>query len=135
MPVLTKEPTLGDLLKYELNGNYSREVVTLKAGTLYPLGAVLGRITASGLYRLSPVAAVTGDEGAETAVAQQWIEAHQQDLRAALREQGLDLGSFLVRRQHDDPDDERPPERDPDTPRRRPSAKPDVDAPRFEVIV
>lgn len=69
MPVLTKEPTLGDLLKYELNGNYSREVVTLKAGTSYPLGAVLGRITASGLYRLSPVAAVTGDEGAETAVA------------------------------------------------------------------
>ncbi|HXF89427.1 MAG TPA: head decoration protein [Xanthobacteraceae bacterium] len=69
MPTLTMAPTLGDLLKYELNGNYNRETVTLKAGTNYPLGAVLGRITASGKYRLSPASAVTGDEGAETAVA------------------------------------------------------------------
>jgi hypothetical protein len=69
MPVLTKDPTLGDLLKYELNGTYSREVVTLKGGTNYPLGAVLGKITASGIFRFSPAATVTGDEGAETAVA------------------------------------------------------------------
>src|SRR5690606_30712722 len=69
MPVLTMAPTLGDLLKYELNGNYCREVVTLKSGTNYALGAVLGQITASGKYRLSPDAEVTGDEGAETAVA------------------------------------------------------------------
>jgi hypothetical protein len=69
MPVLTMVPTLGDLLKYEINGNYCREVVTLKAGTNYALGSVLGQITASGKYRLSPNAEVTGDEGAETAVA------------------------------------------------------------------
>ncbi|MBP7242402.1 head decoration protein [Amaricoccus sp.] len=69
MPVLTQSPTLGDLLKYELNANYTRETVTLKAGTSYPLGAVLGKITASGKYRLSPPAQVVGDEGAETAVA------------------------------------------------------------------
>ena len=69
MPVLTMNPTLGDLLKFELNGNYCRETVTLKAGASYPLGAVLGKITASGKYRLSPNATVTGDEGAETAVA------------------------------------------------------------------
>ncbi len=69
MPVLTQTPTLGDLLKYELNANYTRETVTLKAGTSYPLGAVLGRITATGKYRLSPAAQVVGDEGAETAVA------------------------------------------------------------------
>ena len=69
MPVLTMNPTLGDLLKFELNSNYCRETVTLKAGSSYPLGAVLGRITASGKYRLSPAAAVVGDEGAETAVA------------------------------------------------------------------
>jgi hypothetical protein len=69
MPVLTMAPTLGDLLKYELNGNYCREVVTLKAGTNYTLGSVLGQITASGKYRLSPAAEVIGDEGAETAVA------------------------------------------------------------------
>ena len=69
MPTLTMAPTLGDLLKYELNGNYSRETVTLKAGTNYALGSVLGKITASAKYRLSPAAEVVGDEGAETAVA------------------------------------------------------------------
>ncbi|CAA7618309.1 head decoration protein [Magnetospirillum sp. SS-4] len=69
MPVLTASPSLGDLLKFELNASYSRETVTLKAGTSYPLGSVLGRITASGEYRLSPAAEVVGDEGAETAIA------------------------------------------------------------------
>jgi hypothetical protein len=69
MPVLTMAPTLGDLLKYELNANYCRETVTLKAGTNYTLGSVLGKITGSGKYRLSPAAQVAGDEGAETAVA------------------------------------------------------------------
>jgi hypothetical protein len=69
MPVLTMAPTFGDLLKYELNANYCRETVTLKAGTNYALGSVLGKITASDKYRLSPAAQVAGDEGAETAVA------------------------------------------------------------------
>lgn len=69
MPVLTMAPTLGDLLKFELNANYSRETVTLKAGTNYALGSVLGKVTASGKYRLSPAAQVVGDEGAETAIA------------------------------------------------------------------
>src|SRR3990170_3565616 len=69
MTVLTMSPTLGDLLKYELNASYSRETVTLKSGTNYALGSVLGKITASGKYRLSPAAAGTGDEGAESAVA------------------------------------------------------------------
>src|SRR5579885_520529 len=69
MPTLTMAPTLGDLLKYELNGSYSRETITLKSGTSYALGSVLGKITASGKYRLSPAAQVVGDEGAEAAVA------------------------------------------------------------------
>lgn len=69
MTTLTMAPTLGDLLKFELNGNYNRESVTLKSGTSYALGSVLGKITASSKYRLSPAAEVTGDEGAETAVA------------------------------------------------------------------
>ena len=69
MTTLTMAPTLGDLLKYELNPNYCRETVTLKSGINYPIGSVLGKITASGKYCLSPVAQVVGDEGAETAVA------------------------------------------------------------------
>ena len=67
MTTLTNTPTLGDLLKYELNGNFTREEITLKSGTNYKLGSVLGKITASGKYRLSPAAQVVGDEGAETA--------------------------------------------------------------------
>ena len=69
MPTLTMAPTLGDLIKFELNGNYTRETVTLKAGTNYTLGSVLGKITATEKYRLSPAAQVVGDEGAETANA------------------------------------------------------------------
>ena len=69
MTTLTMSPTLGDLLKLELNASYCRETVTLKSGTNYALGSVLGKITASSKYRLSPVAEVVGDEGAETAVA------------------------------------------------------------------
>ena len=69
MTALTSPATLGDLLKLEFDPNYSRTIVTLKAGAAYPLGAVLGRITASGKYILSPAAAVTGSEGAEIANA------------------------------------------------------------------
>ena len=44
MAVLTKGPTLGDLVKWEVYPAYTREVITLLAGTSYPLGAVLGKI-------------------------------------------------------------------------------------------
>lgn len=66
MPVLTEQPSMGDVLKYEVNPNYTREVITLLIGTNYPSGAVLGRITASGKYTLS---AATGADGAQVAVA------------------------------------------------------------------
>ena len=57
---------MGDLLKYELNPNYTRESATLLAGTNYPLGAVLGVVSASGKYTLSPA---TGTDGSEVAAA------------------------------------------------------------------
>ncbi|MFN3616041.1 MAG: head decoration protein [Rubrimonas sp.] len=66
MPVLTEPPSMGDVLKYEVNPNYTREVVTLLAGMSYPVGAVLGRITASGKYKL---ATSGGTDGAQTATA------------------------------------------------------------------
>ena len=66
MPVLTEPPSMGDVLKYEVNPNYTREVVTLLIGTNYPSGAVLGRVTTSGKYTLSPA---TGADGSQTAVA------------------------------------------------------------------
>ena len=66
MPVLTEPPSMGDVLKYEVNPNYTREVVTLLAGMPYPVGSVLGRITASGKYKL---ATSGGTDGAQTATA------------------------------------------------------------------
>jgi len=69
MTVLTQNPTLGDLVKYELEPRYNREIVTLKSGASYALGTVLGKITATGKYRASPITEVVGDEGAENACA------------------------------------------------------------------
>ena len=66
MTVLTQPPGMGDVLKYDLNPNFTRETVTLLAGVAYPVGAVLGRITTSGKYRL---ATSGGTDGAQTAAA------------------------------------------------------------------
>ncbi len=66
MTVLRQPATMGDVLKYEVNPNYTRETVTLLAGAAYPVGAVLGQITASAKYTLSPE---TGADGSEVAVA------------------------------------------------------------------
>jgi len=77
MTVLTQPPTMGDVLKYELNPNFTRETITLLAGTAYPVGAVLGRITASGKYKLSTSG---GSDGAQTAAA---VVLYATDARAA----------------------------------------------------
>ena len=66
---LISPATLGDLIKRESDPDYTRETVALKAGAAYPLGAVLGRITATGVYAFSPAASTTGIEGAEIACA------------------------------------------------------------------
>ena len=66
MTVLHQPATTGDVLKYEINPNFNRETVTLLEGTNYPVGAVLGRITASGKYKL---ATSGGSDGAQTASA------------------------------------------------------------------
>ena len=66
MPVLTQPPSPGDVLKYEVNPNYTRETVTLLMGMPYPVGSVLGKITASGKYKL---ATSGGADGAQIATA------------------------------------------------------------------
>lgn len=66
MPVLTEPPSMGDVLKYEVNPNYTRETVTLLIGMPYPAGSVLGRITVNGKYKFSTA---SGTDGAETATA------------------------------------------------------------------
>jgi hypothetical protein len=57
---------MGDVFKYEVNPNYTREAVTLLVGMPYPVGSVLGKITASGKYKL---ATSGGADGAQTATA------------------------------------------------------------------
>jgi hypothetical protein len=65
MPTLTQAPNLGDLLKYEAPNLYSREQATVAAGQNLPLGAVVGRETATAkLKALDPAA---GD-GSDVAV-------------------------------------------------------------------
>ena len=66
MTVLHQPASMGDILKYEVNPNYTREEVTLLEGMPYPVGSVLGRITASGKYKL---ATSGGSDGAQTASA------------------------------------------------------------------
>lgn len=64
MAPLVKAPTEGDLLKFDLERNYTREAVTLLTGTDYKIGSVLGQISANGKYKLSTH---TGSDGAQTA--------------------------------------------------------------------
>ena len=66
MTVLTQPPSMGDVLKYEVNPNYTRDTITLSSGRTYPVGSVLGRITVNGKYAL---ASDGGSDGAETAAA------------------------------------------------------------------
>jgi flagellar hook-length control protein FliK len=68
---------------------------------------------------------------AETPAAHRWIETHQQELRAGLREQGLEVKELVV---STDPDGRR--ERRQDTPAKpRPRRSQNADSPRFEVLV
>ena len=67
MSVLTAPGVLGDLLKREYDRDYCREDVELASvESGYTMGAVLGRVTASGIYAKSPA---TGNSGEETACA------------------------------------------------------------------
>ena len=66
MTVLTQPPSMGDVLKYEINPNYTREVITLLQGLPYPVGSVLGKITVNGKDTL---ATNRGSDGAQTAIA------------------------------------------------------------------
>ena len=61
----------GGFLVWEAFRDYTRETITVAAGTLEP-GTVLGRITASGKYAAHDPAGV---DGTETAVAVLWGKA------------------------------------------------------------
>lgn len=92
MPVLTQAPSMGDLLKYEDNANYTRETVTLLAGTNYAIGSVLGVVTASGKYTLSPDTGTTGEEVAK-AVLLEAVDATASDATGLILARGPSIVS------------------------------------------
>jgi head decoration protein D len=94
MPVLTQPPGMGDLLKYEDNANYTRETVILLAGTDYAIGSVLGVITASGKYTLSPDTGATGEEVAN-AVLLETVDATAADATGLVLARGPAIVSKL----------------------------------------
>jgi len=87
MAVLTQPPSMGDLLKYEDNANYTRESVTLLAGTNYALGSVLGIVTASGKYTISPDTGATGEQVA-VAVLLEAVDATAADTTGLILARG-----------------------------------------------
>jgi hypothetical protein len=63
MPALREPLNLGDLLKYEEETlRYSRDQVTVAAGEVLELGAVVGRVTASAKIKRFDPAATDGTE-------------------------------------------------------------------------
>lgn len=62
MPFADQPKTISDILFWEVNPDYSREVVTIAAGRWLPIGSVLGRVTASGLYVAFDPAATDGSQ-------------------------------------------------------------------------
>ncbi|MCK0171406.1 head decoration protein [Aliiroseovarius sp. S1123] len=87
MTVLRQPTTMGDMLKYELNPNFTRETITLLAGAVYPVGAVLGKITASGKYKLATSGATDGAQTA-AAVLLYAVEAAEADATAIILARG-----------------------------------------------
>lgn len=93
MAPLTKAPTEGDILKYDLGKNYTREVVTLLAGSSYAIGSVVGLLTAGaneGSYTLSPNAAADPDVGDQVAagVLIEAVDASGGDARGVIISRG-----------------------------------------------
>ncbi|KPQ06193.1 MAG: Bacteriophage lambda head decoration protein D [Rhodobacteraceae bacterium HLUCCA12] len=93
MAPLVKAPTEGDLLKLDLDKNYTREAVTLLAGTDYEIGSVLGQFTSGdndGKYALSPNAAGEPDTGEQVAagVLIQAVDASDGDATGIIIKRG-----------------------------------------------
>ena len=61
-PVFTEGLNLGDLLKYEAPNLYSRDQITVAAGQVLALGAVVGVITASSKVKVVDPSATDGSE-------------------------------------------------------------------------
>ena len=70
MALKTEGNRPGDVLLFEEGDHYSREEVTIAAGADLKVGAVLGKVTASGKYILRAPAAVDGSQVAAAVLLQ-----------------------------------------------------------------
>ena len=94
MPVIQEALNLGDLLKYEASHLYSRDQVTVLAGEVLPLGAVVGRVSASGKVKaLDPIAT----DGSEIAVG---VLIAPQDALAGDQTDGLIIARHAIVADH-----------------------------------
>ncbi len=83
MPNVAQPEQMTDVLLFEEDREYSREVVTVLAGQVLVPGRTLGRITASGKYIGCIQAAVDGSE-TEVAVALFHVDASAADVEATV---------------------------------------------------
>ena len=65
--VVEENERIGALLKYELDKNYSREVVTIAKGQNLKMGTVLGKIKTDDTYKIVSIAEEESD-GSDVAV-------------------------------------------------------------------
>lgn len=97
MATYTEATNLGDLLKREFEPIYNRESVTLITGQNLTLGAVLGKITASGKYT---AVAPSASDGSQTAAAVLLadVDATSADKKAVILARGpaVVAADFLV---------------------------------------
>jgi len=93
-PVFTEGLNLGDLLKYEAPNLYSRDQVTVAAGQVLALGAVVGVITASAKVKVVDPSATDGSEVA-AGVLIQAVDANLAD-----RDDGLIVARHAIVADH-----------------------------------
>lgn len=94
MPALQEPLNLGDLLKYEAPNLYSRDLVTVAAGQTLPLGAVLGRVTATGKVKQIDPSATDGSQYAAGVLMQ------DADAPLADRDDGLMVARHAIVSDH-----------------------------------
>ena len=96
MPVFTEGRHAAAFVISEGNGNRSRDTVTVASGQgELAAGAVLGKITASGKYALTTVAAVDGSETA-VAVLLAAVDATSADVSAAVIARDAEVNGNLL---------------------------------------
>jgi hypothetical protein len=93
-PVFTEGLNLGDILKYEAPNLYSRDQVTVTAGQVLALGAVVGVITASSKVKVVDPSASDGSEVA-AGVLIQAVDANLAD-----RDDGLIVARHAIVADH-----------------------------------